>query len=249
MVLSASAYTSSVIYGSVWTIFERQAAWMGVGLLAFFGASRLDYVRGAVCGSCCRRSPSSSSPSCSARGGRERERVQPLDGFGQLRLQPSELMKFAIAVFGADLLARRAAQAHRTRAVVRAAPARPRARRRPAPRPARHGHRHRAVLHRLHPAVRRGRAVAPDRQGRRRRRRAGRDPRHRRAVPARPAAVVPQPLRPRQELGLPGGAVARRFGLGRRVRPRPRAPAGRSGASCPTPTPTSSFRSSARRGG
>src|ERR1700691_2786413 len=38
MVLSASAYTSLQYYGSVWTIFERQILWMGLGAIAFFGA-------------------------------------------------------------------------------------------------------------------------------------------------------------------------------------------------------------------
>ena len=31
MVLSASAWTSLTLDGSVWTIFERQALWMGIG--------------------------------------------------------------------------------------------------------------------------------------------------------------------------------------------------------------------------
>jgi cell division protein FtsW len=39
-------------------------------------------------------------------------------GFGQLRIQPSELMKLALAVFGADLLARRADRVHEPGAVV-----------------------------------------------------------------------------------------------------------------------------------
>ena len=39
-------------------------------------------------------------------------------GFGQLRLQPSELMKLAICVFGADLLTRRSALLARSRSVV-----------------------------------------------------------------------------------------------------------------------------------
>ena len=42
MVLSASAWTSLTQDGSVWTIFERQALWMGIGL-TFFGDLRLDY--------------------------------------------------------------------------------------------------------------------------------------------------------------------------------------------------------------
>ena len=41
--LSASAYTSLQFYGSVWTIFERQVLWMGLGAIAFFGTIRIRY--------------------------------------------------------------------------------------------------------------------------------------------------------------------------------------------------------------
>ncbi|HXQ91031.1 MAG TPA: putative lipid II flippase FtsW [Acidimicrobiales bacterium] len=119
MVLSASAYTSLVYYGSVWTIFERQVLWMGLGAIAFVGTMRIRYDRwrrlrvvlplatllllvvvlvpgiGVVAGGSSR-----------------------WIGFGPLRIQPSELMKLSMAVFAADLLARRADRLERTRAVV-----------------------------------------------------------------------------------------------------------------------------------
>src|ERR1700722_15907742 len=43
MVLSASAYTSLVDYGSVWTIFERQVLWMALGGIAMFAAAKVRY--------------------------------------------------------------------------------------------------------------------------------------------------------------------------------------------------------------
>ncbi len=109
MVLSASAYTSLQYYGSVWYIFERQVLWMGLGVIAFVVTLRMRYDRwrrlrvvlplltlgllvavlvpgiGVVAGGSSR-----------------------WIGVGFLRIQPSELMKLAMAVFAADLLARRA---------------------------------------------------------------------------------------------------------------------------------------------
>jgi cell division protein FtsW len=109
MVLSASAYTSLQYYGSVWYIFERQVLWMGLGAVAFFVTLRMRYDRwrrlrvvlpfltvgllvvvlvpgiGVVAGGSSR-----------------------WIGVGFLRIQPSELMKLAMAVFAADLLSRRA---------------------------------------------------------------------------------------------------------------------------------------------
>ena len=76
----------------------------------------------------------------------------------------------------------------------------------------------------------------------------GRGPGTGRALPAGPAAVVPQSLRPRPGSGyqvvqsLVGLGSGRLFGLGL-------GGGGRSGGCCPTPTPTSSSRSSASRGG
>jgi cell division protein FtsW len=119
MVLSASAYTSLQYYGSVWTIFERQVLWMGLGAIAFGVTARVRYDRwrrfrillplatlallvavlvpgiGVVAGGSSR-----------------------WIGLGMLRIQPSELMKLAMAVFAADLLARRADRLDRPGAAV-----------------------------------------------------------------------------------------------------------------------------------
>ena len=119
MVLAASAYTSLVDYGSVWTIFVRQVLWMALGLIGLYITARMNYDRwrrvrillllgtflllGAVL-----------VPGIGVAAGGSARWI----GLGQLRIQPSELMKLALAVFGADLLARRADRVHRPGAVV-----------------------------------------------------------------------------------------------------------------------------------
>ncbi|HXW32954.1 MAG TPA: putative lipid II flippase FtsW [Acidimicrobiales bacterium] len=119
MVLSASAYTSFEYYGSVWTIFERQVLWMGVGVIALFGSCRLPYGRwrrlrvlllfGSLVLLVAVLAPGVGVVS----GGSSR-----WIGIGQLRIQPSELVKLALVVFGADLIARRVDRAHETGAVT-----------------------------------------------------------------------------------------------------------------------------------
>ena len=119
MVLSASAYTSLVDYGSVWTIFERQVLWMALGGIAMFAAAKIRYDRWrrvrvlAACGhhGAARRRP---APWVGVVAGGSSRWI----GFGLLRIQPSELMKLALAIFAADLLARRAHRMRSARAVV-----------------------------------------------------------------------------------------------------------------------------------
>jgi cell division protein FtsW len=108
MVGSASSVVSIATYGSPWAIFLREVMWMAIGGLVLFVAIRLDY--------------------------RRLRRFAPLlvlvtfclllvvlvpgigvhamgssrwVGFGQLRLQPSELMKLALTLFAADFIAKR----------------------------------------------------------------------------------------------------------------------------------------------
>jgi cell division protein FtsW len=119
MVLSASAYTSLVDYGSVWTIFIRQVLWMGLGGIAFYVAARMSYdrwrrVRVLLLLGTLALLLVVLVPSIGVSAGGSARWI----GFGQLRIQPSELMKLALAVFGADLLARRADRVHETGAVV-----------------------------------------------------------------------------------------------------------------------------------
>jgi cell division protein FtsW len=108
MVGSASSVVSISLYGSPWSILIRECLWMGVGVVAFLAFVRFDH--------------------------RRLRKLAPLllvgtfllllvvlvpglgvhvqgssrwVGFGQFRLQPSELMKLALAVFSADLITRR----------------------------------------------------------------------------------------------------------------------------------------------
>ena len=108
MVGSASSVISIATYGSPWAILIREAMWMAIGAVALWLAVRFDY--------------------------RKLRRFSPLImlvtfgllfvvlvpglgvhamgssrwvGFGQFRLQPSELMKLALTLFAADFITRR----------------------------------------------------------------------------------------------------------------------------------------------
>jgi cell division protein FtsW len=108
MVGTASSVVSIATYGSPWAILIREAMWMAIGALALWLAVRFDY--------------------------RKLRRFSPLImlmtvgllfvvlvpglgvhamgssrwvGFGQFRLQPSELMKLALTLFAADFITRR----------------------------------------------------------------------------------------------------------------------------------------------
>ncbi|MGH9029089.1 MAG: FtsW/RodA/SpoVE family cell cycle protein, partial [Acidimicrobiales bacterium] len=119
MVLSASAYTSLVDYGSVWTIFERQVLWMVLGTIALVLASRVHYakwrrLRVVLLLATLGLLFAVLVPGVGVSAGGSSRWI----GAGQLRLQPSELMKLALSIFAADLLARRASRVRETRAVV-----------------------------------------------------------------------------------------------------------------------------------
>ena len=108
MVGSASSVVSIATYGSPWAILIRETMWMAIGGIALWLAVRFDY--------------------------RKLRRFSPLImlvtfgllfvvlvpglgvhamgssrwvGFGQFRLQPSELMKLALTLFAADFITRR----------------------------------------------------------------------------------------------------------------------------------------------
>jgi cell division protein FtsW len=108
MVGSASSVISISLYGTPWAILVREAIWMVVGGGVLFIAMKFDY--------------------------RKWRRLSPLlllvtfgllcvvlvpglglhvqgssrwIGFGELRIQPSELMKLALTIFAADFIARR----------------------------------------------------------------------------------------------------------------------------------------------
>ena len=108
MVGSASSVVSISTYGSPWAIFIREAMWMAVGVVALGLAMRVDYrkLRGL-------------SPALLLVGfgllfvvlvpglGMHVQGSSRWVGFGQFRLQPSEFMKLALAVFAAHFIARR----------------------------------------------------------------------------------------------------------------------------------------------
>jgi cell division protein FtsW len=109
MVGSASPLISIGLYGSPWAIFIRQALYMGVGITALLICSRLDYrkwraIRGPLVGGTLALLVVVLVPHLGTSAGGSSRWI----GFGLLQLQPSELMKLALAVFAADLLARRA---------------------------------------------------------------------------------------------------------------------------------------------
>jgi len=119
MVLCASAYTSLQYYGSVWTIFERQALWMALGSIALYVTSRVRYdrwrrLRVVMLVGTVGLLMAVLVPGVGVSAGGSSRWI----GFSQLRVQPSELMKLALAVFAADLLARRADQVHEPRRVA-----------------------------------------------------------------------------------------------------------------------------------
>ncbi|HEX3565062.1 MAG TPA: putative lipid II flippase FtsW [Acidimicrobiales bacterium] len=119
MVGSASPIISMSLYGSSWGILIRQIMWMGLGLVAFYVLSRVDYRKWRKV-----RVPLLLGtlvlllvvlvPGIGVTAGGSSRWV----GFGQFRIQPSELMKLALAVFAADLLTRRVTQVREAKRVV-----------------------------------------------------------------------------------------------------------------------------------
>ena len=108
MVGSASPVVSLHLYGSPWSILIRQMMWMGVGAAALLILARVDYrrlrtIRGPLVVGTLVLLVLVLVPHFGVTAGGSSRWI----GFGQLRLQPSELMKLALAVFAADLLTRR----------------------------------------------------------------------------------------------------------------------------------------------
>jgi len=111
MVLSASSVSALRVYGGPWVLFERQLLWVMAGGLAMFVAIRVDYRRWRALAVplivvCMALLVLVLVPSLGVSVGGSSRWI----GIGQARFQPSELMKLAILVFTADLLARRTAR-------------------------------------------------------------------------------------------------------------------------------------------
>jgi cell division protein FtsW len=108
MVGSASPIVSLGLYGSPWAILIRQALYMGVGAGALLLFARMDYrrwrrVRGPLLVVSMGLLVVVLVPHLGVSAGGSSRWI----GIGMLQLQPSELMKLALAVFAADLLTRR----------------------------------------------------------------------------------------------------------------------------------------------
>ena len=108
MVLSASSVESLDSKGNPWWFFERQLLWTTFGAVAFLAASRFDHRRWR------RMAPLLLVVAFGLLTvvlipgiGIYVDGARRWLGSGQFRLQPSEIAKFALLVFCADVLARR----------------------------------------------------------------------------------------------------------------------------------------------
>jgi cell division protein FtsW len=108
MVGSASSVISISTYGTPWAILIREAMWMAIGAVVLGLAVRMDYRRLR------RLSPLLLIVTFGLLVvvlvpgvGVHAEGSSRWVGFGQFRLQPSELMKLALAFFAADFITRR----------------------------------------------------------------------------------------------------------------------------------------------
>ncbi len=108
MVGSASEVISIEQYHSPWAILIRELMWMTVGAIGLFFAVRFDYhklrpLRVPILIGTFFLLLLVLAPGIGVAANGSSRWI----GFGQFRLQPSELMKFAIVIFGADLIVRR----------------------------------------------------------------------------------------------------------------------------------------------
>lgn len=108
MVGAASEVVSIETYGSAWSILIRQCMWLGLGTVAMVAACRIDYrklrrfsrvlLMAAFVGLLLVLVPHLAVDVTGS---------SRWLGFGSFDVQPSEVMKLALAVFGADLVCRR----------------------------------------------------------------------------------------------------------------------------------------------
>ncbi len=119
MILSASSVAAYAQYGSSFLFFRRQVMWILLGLVVMVILSRVDYHRlrpfgwilsaaaliglGAVL-----------HPAIGIRAGGSSRWLS----LGPLNIQPSELMKLAVLILAADVIARKQGHLHRLRDIV-----------------------------------------------------------------------------------------------------------------------------------
>ncbi len=120
MVMSASSVVALDDYGSSWYFVTRQAAWAGVGAVALLAVARIDYHRWRRLASpLLLLSLGLLILVLVPRIGVGANGATRWIGVGSLTFQPAELAKFALLVWVAELLARRAAFMHNSRATLR----------------------------------------------------------------------------------------------------------------------------------
>ncbi|MGH9191168.1 MAG: putative lipid II flippase FtsW, partial [Acidimicrobiales bacterium] len=120
MVMSASSVIALDEYGSSWYFVTRQAAWAGVGALAMVAVARIDYHRWRRLATPLLLVSLGFLVVVLVPGvGIGANGATRWIGVGSLTFQPAELAKFALLVWVADLLARRAAFMHNSRATLR----------------------------------------------------------------------------------------------------------------------------------
>jgi cell division protein FtsW len=108
MVLSASAVTALYEYGSPWYQFQRQFMWLSIGSVALLVALRIDYRRWRRLSGWLLAASVGLLVLVLVPGlGVNVNGSSRWLGYGQLRMQPSEMAKLAVVLFVADLLARR----------------------------------------------------------------------------------------------------------------------------------------------
>jgi cell division protein FtsW len=109
MILSASSVAALSNYGSSWYFFNRQLAWALLGVAAFVIAARLDYHRWRMIAPVVMAVAVVLLFAVLLPGvGIVVDGSRRWLGYGALRFQPSEIAKFALLLFGADVLTRRA---------------------------------------------------------------------------------------------------------------------------------------------
>jgi cell division protein FtsW len=120
MVLSASSVQALRDHGSSWYFFNRQLLWVAIGTAAMVATSRVDYRRWRgfaipLLGVAMVLMLLVLVPGIGISVGGSSRWL----GRGPLRMQPSELAKLGLLLFGADLLARRADRVHDWRQTLR----------------------------------------------------------------------------------------------------------------------------------
>ena len=120
MILSSSSVEALANYGSSWLFFKRQLTWMTLGFVALAVTSRIDYriFRRYVLPALAVSSFLLLLVLVPGVGVNVNGSTRWL-GIGSARFQPSELAKLALLLYGADLLARRAAHVGDWRVVLR----------------------------------------------------------------------------------------------------------------------------------